>query len=83
MYTGEYAINQCQSTDGDSCIQCQERLYSCVGLPDGDNAIEGKAWGELYIQCFRNRTLSTKQCTAGIFDPVKRHCVRQIDLSKL
>ena len=78
---GEYITNRCNSTDP-NCIACTKRLYSCVGLPDGNNPVPGKHWTAEYITCFRNRTMGNKHCQKGIFDPVKRICISQIDTSK-
>lgn len=80
---GDYEQNLCKPTDGPECLRCGERLFSCVGLPDGDNAIEGKFWEPVYIVCFKNRTLLTEECKNGVFDPVKRKCVMKTDLGKL
>ena len=71
--TGEYQRNLC-TPGSPGCTPCPQRLFSCIGLPDGHNAIEGKQWTPDYITCHRNRTMSTDKCNQGVFDPNKRQC---------
>ena len=66
-------MNRCQPTDL-SCVPCPQRLASCVGLPNGPNAIEGKQYSEEFVQCKQNRTMGTDRCDQGVFDPSSRQC---------
>ena len=79
--SGEYKQNLCNGTDS-TCKPCNDRFYSCVGLPDGDNAIPGGQWTAEYILCYKNRTMAYKHCQKGNFDPVLRTCTSTIDQSK-
>ena len=75
--TGEYQQNLCNpNTPG--CIPCPQRLFSCVGSPNGANGIEGNSWVPDYIECYKNRTMGTKKCGGQkVFDPLKRECAEQ------
>ncbi|XP_062614311.1 uncharacterized protein LOC134276045 [Saccostrea cucullata] len=66
-----------------SCKPCPEVHHSCVGLPDGDNAISGFNWTSVYITCLLNRTMAEKACESGVFDPQKRICTTSVILEKI
>jgi hypothetical protein len=62
-----------------NCMPCTQRLYSCKGLPDGDNGIPGHRWSDQYVTCYRNRTITIHKCTTGMFDPINKVCDNKID----
>ncbi|KAL4228860.1 hypothetical protein ACF0H5_011900 [Mactra antiquata] len=70
----EYQKNRCNPNEF-NCKPCPERLYSCIGQPDGPNPIEGKQWSADYVTCQLNRTMATDTCNSGLFDPNQRQCV--------
>ena len=75
--TGEYKQNLCIPGNR-SCLPCAERLPSCVGLPNGQNAIVGDIWSGRYVKCLNNRTMVVGTCPQGWFHPVQRICVTMI-----
>lgn len=78
---GEY--NQFHCINGDqSCKPCSEVHHSCVGLPDGDNAVSGLTWTSYYITCLLNRTIGEHKCQKGVFDPNKRICTSLTAIGK-
>lgn len=60
-------------------MPCSQRLYSCKGLPDGDNGIPGHRWSDQYVTCYRNRTITIHKCATGMFDPINKVCDNKID----
>ncbi|VDI54945.1 Hypothetical predicted protein, partial [Mytilus galloprovincialis] len=74
----EYSQNQCQPGSM-NCLPCSQRLFSCRGLPDGNNAVPGHRWSDQYVTCYRNRTVKVNKCASGMFDPLTRACDNQID----
>ncbi|XP_071175832.1 uncharacterized protein [Mytilus edulis] len=74
----EYSQNQCQPGSM-NCLPCSQRLFSCRGLPDGNNAVPGHRWSDQYDTCYRNRTVKVNKCASGMFDPLTRACDNQID----
>ncbi|XP_052252894.1 uncharacterized protein LOC127859481 isoform X5 [Dreissena polymorpha] len=76
----EYDQNQCASMF--NCRPCSERLASCVGLPDGENAYPGRRWTADHVYCLGNRTLTSGRCSSpSIFDPIARKCTPNVDPS--
>ena len=71
FFKGEYLQYQCKSG---LCTQCEKVHHSCVGLPNGDQAISFKTWQPQYVNCYQNRTIEEKVCKDGMFDPVKKIC---------
>lgn len=78
LISGEYSQNQCQPGSM-NCLPCSQRLFSCRGLPDGNNAVPGHRWSDQYVTCYRNRTVKVNKCASGMFDPLTRACDNQID----
>lgn len=75
---GEYDQNLCPMGDP-SCSPCPDRLPSCVGLADGDEPDMGHQWTDVYVQCYRNRTMRVEHCPTGaVFSPAKRACISKI-----
>lgn len=72
LFVGEYSQNLCRQGDT-TCKPCPERHPSCVGLPDGRNAM--LPWTDHYVVCLKNRTVSTGRCASGVFNPVERLCI--------
>ena len=67
-----------------TCIPCLDRLPSCKGLPDGDNAVPGKYWAENYLHCYMNRTLGVQKCDFGFyFHPYKKRCLEVLEKGKV
>nr|XP_022322146.1 uncharacterized protein LOC111123822 isoform X3 [Crassostrea virginica] len=76
--------NQFHCINGDqSCKPCSEVHHSCVGLPDGDNAVSGLTWTSYYITCLLNRTIGEHKCQKGVFDPNKRICTSLTAIDKI
>ncbi|WAR05418.1 hypothetical protein MAR_020787 [Mya arenaria] len=75
----QYEQNLCAKTN-QSCAPCPDRLPSCVGLPDGTQADSTHLWGSQYIECFMNRTMTTRNCqNGGFFHPRLRMCKNTVD----
>lgn len=74
---GEYLQNRCDAADT-ACTPCEDRMPSCVGLPDGDNMYPGKPMSELYVNCSMDRTISMKKCQRGLFDQSTKQCVEDV-----
>lgn len=81
LFPGDYTQNHCNHSNS-LCKPCSTRFHSCVGLPDGDNAMPNGQWIPEYISCYKNRTMETKHCKHGNFDPVTMACTSKIDHSK-
>ena len=81
LYSGMYDVNLCPK-ENITCKPCNERLPSCVDLPNGNNAISGRLWTAKYVVCLQNRTLELKRCAKGLFDPNTRACSETVDPSK-
>lgn len=77
-FSGQYFQNICQAGNN-SCAPCADRKSSCVGQPDGNNAIPGQAWSRDFMTCSKDRTLSTHTCPVGRFDPSKRSCTATVN----
>jgi hypothetical protein len=75
---GQYLQNQCNPNDA-SCSPCPERKPSCIGLPDGNNALNGRSWSRDYVHCYKERTLGVEHCQNGVFNQHKRRCDDGID----
>ncbi|KAK3095139.1 hypothetical protein FSP39_010723 [Pinctada imbricata] len=78
----DYLQNHCgpKSTD---CTPCEDRLPSCIGLPDDNNRFPGRPVSEYYIKCFRNRTVSVEACQVSKYDRTTRECSSRIDTDVL
>ena len=76
---GEYVTNQCPTPVNIGCVPCEERIPSCMSLPDGNNAISGKEYTAYYADCYFNRTMMVRKCNGGFFDPDLRICVKEIN----
>lgn len=81
-FSGQYFQNICPAGNT-SCTPCADRKPSCVGQPDGNNAVPGKAWSQDFMTCSKDRTLSTPTCPVGQFDPSKRSCISTINPGNL
>ena len=78
-FLGQYIQHQCNTSEM-LCVPCLERLPSCIGLQDGDNAIPGKWWMEGYMHCYKNRTIAVQNCSYGYyFHPRKRQCLEVLE----
>lgn len=75
---GEYSQNLCPRGDT-SCPPCNTRLPSCIGLPDGQMAVPGREYTDIYVDCKQNRTMSVNHCSSGFFDPGLHICVTKIN----
>lgn len=81
-WTGEYNQNLCQTGDT-SCAPCPDRLPSCVGLPDGDEPDMLHQWTDVYVRCYRNRTMDVQHCPTGsVFSPARLACISKIGSGK-
>lgn len=80
-FAGEYSQFHCYNIDK-SCRPCHEVHHSCIGLPDGDNAVSGLTWTSSYITCLLNRTIAENTCEKGVFDPHKRICTTPVVVGK-
>ena len=79
MPAGQYAQNLCVKTNT-SCAPCPTRLPSCVGLRDGAQSDPTHPWSPQFIECFMNRTMTTRQCRPGeYFHPRLNQCTKNID----
>lgn len=76
--SGEYSQNLCRPGDS-TCVPCNTRLPSCVGLPDGHVAVPGREYSDTYLDCKQNRTLSVNKCPSGFFDAGLHMCVTKIN----
>ncbi|XP_069104084.1 LOW QUALITY PROTEIN: uncharacterized protein [Argopecten irradians] len=74
----DYLQNHCPP-NYPGCQPCEERLPSCVSLPDGNNPFPGRPSSEFYIQCFQNRTVSVEACQVSQYDHSIRSCSPQIN----
>ena len=75
---GEYEANLCPLMDP-TCEVCPSRLPSCVGLADGSEPAAGHRWTDMYVRCYKNRTMDVKHCPTGaVFSPDKLACVTRI-----
>ena len=76
---GQYEQNLCDSVDA-SCVQCPQRLPSCVGLNDGANYFPGRQWTSNFIICFKNRTITISKCKGNheYFHPAQRNCITDV-----
>lgn len=81
-WTGEYDQNLCQA-GVTSCAPCPDRLPSCVGLPDGDEPDTLHQWTNVYVRCYRNRTMKVEHCPVGsVFSPASLACISKIGSGK-
>lgn len=78
----EYLQTQCLQ-NAVNCTPCPERLPSCIGLPDGNNAFPSRPSSQYYVKCFKNRTVAVEVCQVSLFDPGTRECSNVIDASVL
>ena len=76
-----YDANLCPNGNT-TCKRCNERLPSCVGLADGNNAMPLKLWTSSYVVCLKNRSIEIKRCKKGLFDPNMKACSSIVDPSK-
>ncbi|KAK3589928.1 hypothetical protein CHS0354_034946 [Potamilus streckersoni] len=74
----EYLQTQCLEGAA-NCTPCVERLPSCVGLEDGNNAFPGRTNSEYYVKCFRNRTVAVEVCQVSLFDQSIKRCSSDIN----
>ncbi|XP_052252891.1 uncharacterized protein LOC127859481 isoform X4 [Dreissena polymorpha] len=74
----DYLQNRCNGSEP-GCVPCDQRLPSCLGLPDGKNAVAGKEWQPTYVKCKDNRTVSMEQCSTKYFHPITKKCTDQLD----
>lgn len=74
----EYLQTQCLQ-NAVNCTPCPERLPSCVGLPDGNNAFPTRPRSQYYVKCFQNRTVAVEVCQVSLFDTTIRECSNVID----
>lgn len=81
VISGEYYQTRCRRGDP-TCTPCEERLPSCIGLPDGANAFPNRPNSEYYVKCFQNRTVAVEVCQVSLFDEATRACSNNIDPSK-
>ena len=79
--SGEYFQTRCRKGDP-SCTPCEERLPSCIGLPEGANAFPNRRNSEFYVKCLQNRTVAVEVCQVSLFDETTRACSNNIDTSK-
>ena len=80
--SGAYNQNLCAPGD-QSCAPCPDRLPSCVGLPDGDEPDTHHQWTDVYVRCYRNRTMDVQHCPTGaVFSPAKLACISKIGSGK-
>lgn len=69
----DYLQNHCELNSA-NCVPCEDRLPSCINLPDNNNPYPGKLDSEYYIKCYRNRTVSVEACQVSKYNPVTRQC---------
>lgn len=82
-FAGQYSQYRVTCSPSDPfCVPCQDKLPSCVGLPDGDHPFPSRLWKPDYITCYQNRTiLPTKKCPKGYFHPLYENCTEEINSS--
>lgn len=77
--SGDYMQNQCAYRPNDlNCKRCEDRLPSCVGLPDGNNTFPGQELTPRYVTCMNNRTIKVNQCVRGYFNPSRLACMNRL-----
>ncbi|XP_061184903.1 uncharacterized protein LOC133192909 isoform X1 [Saccostrea echinata] len=74
----DYLQNHCEMNATD-CTPCEERLPSCINLPDNNNPYPNKPNSEYYIKCYRNRTVSVEACQVSKYNPATRDCSDRVD----
>lgn len=79
---GDYLQNHCERNSAD-CVPCEDRLPSCINLPDNNNPYPGKLDSEYYIKCYRNRTVSVEACQVSKYNPATRECSQTVSPRKL
>lgn len=79
---GDYLQNHCELNSA-NCVPCEDRLPSCINLPDNNNPYPGKLDSEYYIKCYRNRTVSVEACQVSKYNPVTRQCSENFSPGRL
>ncbi|KAJ8316010.1 hypothetical protein KUTeg_006024 [Tegillarca granosa] len=57
---------------------CPDYHPSCVGLPDGENAVTGHEWTNWHVTCYQNRTINDSKCPTRIWHPINHICTEDI-----
>ncbi|XP_076435324.1 uncharacterized protein LOC143275235 [Babylonia areolata] len=74
----EYAsLQQCRVSgrpQPTACPVCEERLPSCVGLPDGNRVYPGRLFSPWFVRCDTGRTMAIVRCVNAFFDPLTNKC---------
>ncbi|XP_065924132.1 uncharacterized protein [Magallana gigas] len=73
----DYLQNHCEQNSA-NCVPCEDRLPSCINLPDNNNPYPGKLDSEYYIKCYRNRTVSVEACQVSKYNPATRQCSENV-----
>lgn len=79
---GDYLQNHCEQNSA-NCVPCEDRLPSCINLPDNNNPYPGKLDSEYYIKCYRNRTVSVEACQVSKYNPATRQCSENVSPGRL
>ena len=82
IISGQYYQTRCRKGDP-QCTPCEERLPSCIGMPDGANGFPSRRNSEYYVKCFMNRTVAVEVCQVSLFDEATRACSNKINPGKI
>uniref|UniRef100_A0A8W8J0X8 Chitin-binding type-2 domain-containing protein n=1 Tax=Magallana gigas TaxID=29159 RepID=A0A8W8J0X8_MAGGI len=77
LRSGDYLQNHCEQNSA-NCVPGEDRLPSCINLPDNNNPYPGKLDSEYYIKCYRNRTVSVEACQVSKYNPATRQCSENV-----
>jgi len=77
---GDYEQNLI-CNDPNNCVPCDQRNPSCFGISNGNHPFPGQP--NMYIVCFKERTIRTETCDVGQFNPLTGECSVIFDSSKL
>lgn len=79
---GDYLQSHCELNSA-NCVPGEDRLPSCINLPDNNNPYPGKLDSEYYIKCYRNRTVSVEACQVSKYNPATRQCSENVSPGRL
>ncbi|ESO96183.1 hypothetical protein LOTGIDRAFT_231869 [Lottia gigantea] len=70
----EYAQNRRCPPGASTCQPCEQRIPSCVGVPNKEQPYPGRPPSPLFVVCDSGRTSAVMQCLKNIFNPTERRC---------
>ncbi|WAR27974.1 hypothetical protein MAR_013678 [Mya arenaria] len=68
----EYIQNQACPGGAATCLPCEQRIPSCLGLENGNNSFPGR--DNFHVVCQDQRTMFVRECVGETFDPLTRAC---------